>query len=317
MTRVSTFGQNQFIINQMLRSQANLYESQTQMSTGRVSTKFEGYARDANALLATKTVVAQKEAFLAANKELETRLEIQNLALGEIAQQAENLRQQIISSTGLNDGTGFNFEAEGFFSVFVSVLNTQHQGSFVFGGTNNDVPPVNISSVAELVALPDAASAFDNNSIKLSQKVDDNRTIEYGVLANEVGEPIMNAMKRLFEFEAGILPPGAGAFAPAGPMESPLTANQQAFLISELTNVLTAIDNARDYEAINGVHLSSLAALEQRQTQDRDFGRMLASEIENVDLAEAITNLQQDEIQLEATLNVTARLTNLSLIDFI
>jgi flagellar hook-associated protein 3 FlgL len=317
MTRVSTFGQNQFIISQMLRSQANLYESQAQMSTGRVSTKFEGYARDANALLATKTVVAQKESFLSANKELETRLEIQNLALGEIAQQAENLRQQIISSTGLNDGTGFNFEAESFFDVLVSVLNTQHQGSFVFGGTNNDVPPVNISTAAELVALPDAASAFDNNSIKLSQKVDDNRNIEYGVLADEVGEPIMNAMKRLFEFEAGILPPGAGAYAPAGPMESPLTQNQQAFLVSELTNVLTAIDNARDYEAINGVNLSSLAALEQRQIQDRDFGQSLVSEIEDIDMAEAITNLQQDEIQLEATLNVTARLTNLSLIDFL
>jgi len=317
MTRVSTFGQNQFIISQMLRSQANMYESQAQMSTGRVSTKFEGYARDANALLATKTVVAQKESFLSANKELETRLEIQNLALGEIAQQAENLRQQIISSTGLNDGTGFNFEAESFFDVLVSVLNTQHQGSFVFGGTNNDVPPVNISTAAELVALPDAASAFDNNSIKLSQKVDDNRNIEYGVLADEVGEPIMNAMKRLFEFEAGILPPGAGAYAPAGPMESPLTQNQQAFLVSELTNVLTAIDNARDYEAINGVNLSSLAALEQRQIQDRDFGQSLVSEIEDIDMAEAITNLQQDEIQLEATLNVTARLTNLSLIDFL
>jgi len=294
-----------------------MYESQAQMSTGRVSTKFEGYARDANALLATKTVVAQKESFLSANKELETRLEIQNLALGEIAQQAENLRQQIISSTGLNDGTGFNFEAESFFDVLVSVLNTQHQGSFVFGGTNNDVPPVNISTAAELVALPDAASAFDNNSIKLSQKVDDNRNIEYGVLADEVGEPIMNAMKRLFEFEAGILPPGAGAYAPAGPMESPLTQNQQAFLVSELTNVLTAIDNARDYEAINGVNLSSLAALEQRQIQDRDFGQSLVSEIEDIDMAEAITNLQQDEIQLEATLNVTARLTNLSLIDFL
>ena len=63
--------------------------------------------------------------------------------------------------------------------------------------------------------------------------------------------------------------------------------------------------------------LASLAALEQRQTQDRDFGRLLASELEDIDMAEAITNLQQDELQLEASLNVTARLNELSLLRFI
>ncbi len=301
----------------MLRSQTDLFQSQVQMSTGRVSTKFEGYARDNNALLATKTVVSQKEAYLKSNGELDSRLEIQNLALGEIAQQAENLRQQIIKSTGLNDGTGFNFEAEGFFEVLVGLLNTQHQGSYIFAGTNTDVPPVNISTSAELVALADAADAFDNNSIKLTQKVDDNRTMEYGVLADEVGEPILNAMKRLIEFESGILPSGAGAYAPAGPLESPLTENQQAFLVSELSNILTAIDNARDVEAINGVHMAALSGLTDRQIQDRDFGRALAGELQDVDMAVAVTNLQQDELQLEATLNVTARLQKLSLLQFI
>ncbi len=317
MTRVSTFGQNQLIVSQMLRNQAQLFESQQQVTTGRKSTYFEGYARENNTLIATKTVISQKDAFLKSNAELDARLEIQNLSLGAIAGEAEALRQQVIKTTGLNDGTGFNLEVEGVLDTLIGLLNTQHQGSYVFAGTNTDQPPVNITSAADLLALPSVADAFDNNTIKLSQKIDDNRTMEYGVLADEIAAPILESIQRLLQFESGVLPPGAGAFAPPGSFQSPLTQNQQQFLANELSGIVYAIDQIRDVEALNGVRMESLASLEERQIQDRDFGRALAGEIEDVDMAEAVSNLRADEIQLEASLNVTSRLLRVSLLDFI
>lgn len=54
-----------------------------------------------------------------------------------------------------------------------------------------------------------------------------------------------------------------------------------------------------------------------RQEEDRAFLKGFIAEIEEVDITEAITKLNQDQTALEASLNVAARLSRVSLLDFI
>ena len=317
VTRISSFGQNDIILNQMLRNQQRVFEDQRQVVTGRKASSFDGFAGQNSAIISAKTMLAQAQAFMQTNTELQARLEFQNTTLGAIADLGDRLHQELIKAVGRNSGLGLNEVVEDMFQELVSLLNTRFDGKYIFGGTKTDTAPVNVNSVTDLINLATAGDAFDNNAVKSTLKVEENRTLTFGVLADEVALPLLTALRRLLQFENGILPAGAGSFAPAGSFSDPLSENQRQFLVSEFSTIIAAIDAAREAEAINGINLGFLDQLTMRQRDDVTFLKGFVGELEDVDMAEAISNLQRDQIALEVSLHVTARLTEITLLNFI
>ena len=316
-SRVSTFGQSQVLLQQLLRQQESLALSQRQVSTGKVASDFKGLARDANALASAKAVESRNEGYLAGNKQLDQRLEIYNSALGDLADIAETLRQDMIQAVGLNSGKGFIDKVTAAFERATDLLQTKDRGQYVFGGSRTDVPPVNATTTADFLALANSDAIFENNQQKGQARVDDARTVEFGVLADETAGPLMNALHRVLQFNSGTLPTGAAAYAPAGAFGDPLAGNQRDFLVAELQNAIAGIDAIREQEAANGVRLQSLEKVVVRQEEDRAFIKGFIAEIEEVDITEAITRLNQDQTAFEASLNVAARLSRISLLDYI
>ena len=315
MTRVATFGASQFLVSQMLRTQAQMFDSQTKVATGTKSTTYAGYGADNTAILSAKTVLSQRQGFLDSNKELATQLDIQNTALGAIADIADGLRQDLIQAVDLNSAVGLESKIRDKVESLIGFLNTKNGDQYIFSGTNTDQPPVNITSADDLIALANSSDAFSNNDQKLSLKVDDNRVMQYGVLASDVAGPLMDALKRILDFTSGTLPSGANAYAPAGPLNDPLTQKQQQFLISEFQNAVDAIKAARDQESLNGVKMQSLDTLINRQTEDRDFVQSFVTDMTQNDMAEAITNLKADQTQLQAAIQVVGQLNHISLLN--
>lgn len=316
-SRVSTFGQSQVLLQQLLRQQESLAISQRQVATGKVASDFKGLARDANALASAKAVESRNEGYLSGNRQLDQRLEIYNAALGELGDLAESLRQDMIQAVGLNSGKGFIDKVTAIFQRATDLLQTKDRGQYIFAGTRTDTPPVNATTVADFLALASSDDIFENNQQKAQARVDDNRTIEFGLLADETAAPLMNALHRILQFDSGALPPGAAAYAPAGPFGDPLSANQRDFLVAEFQNALDGVQAIRRQEAANGVRLASLEKVIVRQEEDRVFIKNFIAEIEEVDVAEAITKLNRDQLSLEASLNVASRLSRLNLLDFI
>lgn len=316
-SRVSTFGQSQLLLQQLLRQQEALAVTQRQVSTGKIASDFKGLADDANALASAKAVESRTEGYLSGNKQLDQRMQIYNSALGELGDLAETLRQDMIQAVGLNSGKGFIDKVTDAFQRATSLLQTKDRGQYIFAGSRTDAPPVNATTTADFLALPNSDAIFENNQHKAQARVDDARTVEYGVLADETAAPLMNALYRILQFNSGTLPTGAAAYAPAGAFGDPLTGNQRDFLVAEFQNAIAGVDAVREQEAANGVRLASLEKVVVRQEEDKVFIEGFISEIENVDMAEALTRLQQNETAFEASLNVTARLSRISLLDFI
>lgn len=315
--RISSLSQQQLLLDRLLVTKQTNGQLQQQVSTGLKSQNLQGLARESNALLGSKAAASRLDAYMQSNRELQIRLEIQNTALGSIAEVADDLRQDLISTVNLNSSVGFITKIEDTLDRLINLVNTTHAGKFVFGGTRTEQEPINISNTAELLALPTTADAFDNNTLKATQLVDDNRQLEFGQLANEIAEPLLDSIRRILQFHNGTLPAGAGAFTPAGAFQDPLTANQRDFLISEFGNADTAITTARDAEATNGVDLGTIDKLLLRQESDRSFLLGFISDIENVDIAEAISNLQNSETALNASIQVLSRLNQISLLNFL
>lgn len=317
VTRVSSFGQNQTLVNYMMQRQRDLATAQLQVSSGKVSQTYSGIARDANALTDAKSAQSKLEGYLASNMELDRKLELYNSSIGAVADIAEEVRQDMIKAVNLSSGSGLFEKMRGHLEQLSSLLQTRDGDDFIFGGTREDTAPTNVGTVADLLALAAPGDAFQNSQTKQAQNISDDRSMEYGVLADDLAGDLMNVLYRVHQFNAGTLPSGAGAFAPAGAFTDPLSENQRDFLVSEFTNALTAVNSVRTEEARNGVNMATLDRQVELHKTQRNYAEIFVTDIEDVDLSEAINRLNADQTALETTMAVLARLNRNTLLNFI
>jgi len=316
MTRVSSYGQGQALIAQMLRNQSALAVAQERVSTGKQAQEFKELKSDASVLLGARSAVSRVEAQRAANVELAQKLEVYNATFSGLADVAEQVRQDLIGAVNLNSGTGLMDKVRAAFERAKELTNTRYQGQYILGGGRNDSPPATVGGEAAFIALPSGAAALGNGTQRAVQRIDEQQTLQYGELANEVTGPLYDVLQRIMQFENGTLPAGA-AGGPAGSFSSPLSDGQQAFLIGEFDRAVAATATVREAEARNGVRMQTLEQLADRQDEELSYMKGFVSKLEDADPAQAISDLRLGETALEASMQVVARLNRLSLLDFL
>lgn len=317
MSRIGTFGHNQALLNQLLQNQDRLSGLQQQVASGKVADTYKGYARDVAALMGTKSVATQNEDQLKANTELELKLNHYDTNLRAVESVAAQLRQQVYTTIAGGAATGMMDTMDNLLGQTISLLNSKLGGRFVFSGTRTDTQPVNISNRSDLLGLVATADAFDNNDVKAEAKVDQNTTLTFGHLADDVGEPLLEAFRRIMQFNAGTIPTGAGAYAPAGAFSSPLTDNQRQFLESELSRLESVVTGINDIVAQNGINMKNVDSVQKRLNSEKIFISKFVSDVSDADMGEAVANLRNEETAVQASLNVVARLQGLSLLDYL
>ncbi len=318
MTRIGSFQQNQTIIAEMLRNQARSFDTQRQVATGHKAQHFSDIARESPVLIATKTVESRLEGFSQANQTLKLRLDTYDTTLRALEDVGRELKESVLDALTTQSGIGLTDSVTSFFDLTVGLLNTKLDSKYIFGGTNTDEAPVNISTVPALLALPEPpAGAFENNQVTLSAKVDDSLSMDYGILADALGQDLLQAMQRILLFESGTLPVGAGAFGPAGPFNDPLDANQRDFLTAELTQLEVVARDLTTQASLNGINQQKLSEVQVRQEERLTVTKVLIGDLEDVDMAEAISQLNLDEAALESSLAVVSRMTQLTLLNFL
>ncbi len=317
MTRIGTFGQTEALLNNLMQNQSRVQTGQRQVTSGQKSDQYKGIARDVAVLMSTKSAITRNETQTRANTELTLRLEHYDTTVRAVADVAAQLRQEVFGALAGDSATGLMDDLDNLLGRGISLLNSRVNGRYVFSGTRTDTQPVNISNRSDLLGLTATADAFDNNQIKAKAKIDQTQTVEFGILADDIGEPLFEAFRRLMQFNAGTLPSGAGAYAPAGTFSSPLTDNQRQFLMNELSRLETVSAGLNTAAAQNGINMNTVEKVQERMVSEKTFLREFASDIEDVDMAEAISRLQQDQLAVEASYRVVGNLNRLTLMDFI
>ena len=143
-------------------------------------------------------------------------------------------------------------------------------------------------------------SFYKGDSGKLTARIDIKSTVDYGITAGEAGfEKLFRAlyMARIANVEEGNV--------------------DRTSLEAALGLVVEAIEEIPDIRSRIG---SDRRALEETKIRHEDFvvfTKNAISQIEDVDLAEAISRLSFEETQLEASFSLTARLAQLSLANFL
>lgn len=304
MTRISSAMIPQTSMSSLSKAQQSLIEAARQSSAQTRANDLKGYGREAQTLVSAERLVARTQGFIATSRELETRMQIQDVALGRAADVVTKLKEDLFQNVGLESGEGVRVQLEEAFAVLKDSMNTNLGGRFLFGGVLNDRPPVTAATLSDLAAQP-LTTSIEQGAAAQTMRIEEGRTISAGVVADDVISLAMAAIKRLAEFDAG-----AG-----GPFRGDLTAAQKTAIQDELANLSDAFDHILSVQAENGRLSKDVESAAKRQTSQMEALNGAIGQIVDVDLAEVAVRLNQAKFAYEASASVFDTLRNLSLLN--
>lgn len=308
--RISTAGQAQFMLSLINQAGNALNTSQQQVASGKVATEYAGFGSQASLLEATRTAATKADAYQSNTQIAVNQADLQDTQLSSLSDIANQLRATITKAVANNDGSSLSTDIQGIFDQVRQILNSQDaNGNYIYGGDKDNTPPVNITTLAQLVALPSVANAFSNGTLKKSVAVSDSQTVQVGILASDAGTALLQTLKDIATFDAG----PNGNFAAS----TILTKPQSDFLTAEIPVSVNAAASVNTVAASNGIIFNQLKDAVTQQQSLNTLYKGFVSNIEDVDLPTALAQQSQNQIALQAALQVTSKLGQLSLLNFL
>ncbi len=307
VSRVSSFGQQQLLIRGIQENQARVFENQRQISTGRITDEFRGLGGSTGTILGSRSFLSRVESYQQTITTIRGRIDGNDVQVGGIIGAVESLQDNVLAAVANNNAQGFSEQLEQTFQFLTNSLNSNIDGTFQFSGASTGTVPVNVTDLASLAALPSVSDAFDNADIAFEARIADGVDIEFGLLADEVATEAFQVLVDLYNFDNG----------PSGPINGELDATQFAFLQTQVGALNDTIDGLRQTEVDNGLSFNRLNVVEQQHADTVIFLQTFISDQEDVDLAETVTQLNNNQVALEASFQAVASLSRLSLLNFL
>jgi len=308
--RVATSAQTAFFLSQIQHAGNALDKVQEQIASTKNANTYAGFGDKAQVLTATIAANARNDAYTNATKFAVTQTDLQDTQLSSLSSLAASLKKAVSDAVANNDGTTLMTQAKSIFDQAAAILNSKDaNGDYIYSGGKTDVPPVSVSTLAGLVPLAGAAQAFANGDLQKSVQVADGVTVSYSMTASDVATGLMQALKDVADFDAG----GTGNFNAA----STLSSAQNTFLSNSISQIATVYTDLNATAASNGYVSNRLTDAQTQQVSQNTLYKKFTSDIQDTDMAEAATRLSLNQTQLQAALQVTAGLHQLSLLNYL
>jgi flagellar hook-associated protein 3 FlgL len=304
MTRISSAMIPMSAVTDIGKAQQDLVEAARQSSAQTRANDLKGYGREAQTLVSAQRLIARMDGFQATTRELSTRMQIQDVALGRAADAVNKVKQELFQNLGLDSGEGVRSQLEEAFAVLKDAMNTNLGGRYLFGGVENEQAPVTATSLDDLAASP-LTSVIEQGAEPQLMRIEEGRTLQAGVVADDVISDAMASLKRLAEMDNG----------PDGPFGGDLTDVQQAAIQAELTSLNTAFNRVLSAQSENGRLSKEVESASTRLTSRLNALDEAVGGIVNVDLAEVAVRLNQAQFAYQASSSVFNVLRGLTLLD--
>lgn len=305
--RIGSYANTQLMFTHLMKAENGLDISNRQVATGKLADNYAGY-RDKTAIMeGARSASARADANAATAMQAAARLDVQDTQLSQLSELANQIRETLTKAAADRDGTSLMSQLEGYFDQIVGLMNAKDANGYIYAGDNNQTAPVVVDSLADLAALPAVADAFVNGTIKTEVKIGETHNVEVGLLASDLATDLFTLLRQVTQFDAGVDGPFSGTTSPA----------QQTFLESTIVTAIGAQQGVNAQAAANGIHYQTVAQATEQLKASSVVYKGFVSNIEDVDMAQAIAQLNQNQVALQAAFQITSTLNRLSLLDYL
>jgi flagellar hook-associated protein 3 FlgL len=299
--RVATFAISEQMIAAALRTQSTMANQQIQEASGVISSDFAGYGSSTQQILNLQVSVTRSKSYIDAATQADSKIQVMYSTMSSVADLVTQLRSLLTSASNVasTDSTSVTQSAQNMLQQMASLLNTQYDGGYLFGGARTSQAPVDVSSSAyPALTSPSSAdtSYYQGDDQLASVRVSDTQTVSYGVAAdNTAFEQALRAMN--------------------------LVANNSPLSTTTLNEALGLATSAVDAVGVvqSGISNAS-SSIEQAsafQTDYQSFATTLGSDLTSVDVAAVTAQLSTYQAQLTASYAAIAKVQSLNLASYL
>ena len=194
--RIATAQQSAYFLSQINQASAALDTTNQQIASQDVATTYAGFGDQTQVLTATISANARNDAYTTATTLATTQADMQDTQLTSLGTLGDPAQNAVSDAVANNDPTTLMGQVQSIFDQATAILNSKDaNGDYIYSGGKTDTPPVTVSSLSALVALPSVSGAFANGDDKKSVQVADGQTVTFGVTASDVGTGLMQALE--------------------------------------------------------------------------------------------------------------------------
>jgi flagellar hook-associated protein 3 FlgL len=304
MQIISTSTAYNTVLSNLMTAETREGNISAQVSSGENATDLQGYASNAETLIAMQTVQSQVTGFISTGQVLTAKLSSQATGLSQVGDAITSASSAVTNALAAGSGDDLMASLQSAFNNAVQGMNTTFNGQYVFGGGQVTTAPVTATQLSDLTAAPSIASLFNNDQVIQSAQVNQNTTLPTGILASSIGTPLFNVLQTIEAYNQG----------PNGPLTGTLTAAQTTFLQGQITALTNASNALNTVSGQNGLVQSEVASTQTDLNNQQTSLQTMSGDITNTNMAQAASNLQQAQLAIQASAKVFAALESSSLV---
>ena len=305
MYRVANYAQHTLTQSYAMRTQSSLADRQIAVASGKQGQFYQDIASKSSELVNVERSVVRTQQF---NRNIDTavtRLGIMESSVGIMVDRATevlSILSSALSGQNISDVPLEEFAAT-FLSEVESLMNTQHEDRYLFAGSQTNNPAVDLTDVnyTPQAGLPGTFTAdfdyYQGDTLQLTVRSAETFETPYGVTADDPAfEELLRALSYMDYAGANL---------------------DDAVLEEAYSLMKSAIDGLSDLQGRIGASTKVLDSAKNGHEDYLTYATNLISTLEDVDVAAATTELAQDEVQLQASYLSIARITDLSLLNYL
>lgn len=299
--RISNLALQQTTVKQMLNLQSGLAKIQGQISSGQNASTFTDLATagDLQQVTSLETQLQQVNNYVTNNGIVTNQVNAATTAVGNLISVATNVRNLI--TTRLSPAgtvTPVDSEAQSFLSTIQDALNTNYAGTYIFAGGQTNTPPVgDINSISNIVNGVATSNYYKGDDTQLKVNNSDNTALTYNVTADSPGfQQLIGAINLAVTAQAN---------------------NDNSGFTNALNMVNNAITNITAVQTTLSDTGSALSQISSSQQNVQEYLNQYISADVATDIPSATVQATLDETSLEATYQVFAKISQLSLTQYL
>ena len=305
---ISSLAQTQQIIQQLGALQTRGSDLQQQITTGLKSQSYAGLAPQAAQLVSLAATQSQQQGYIDTINTVNTRLQTMSLATSTMATLVQQFGSTLESNAYNTTGNTVQTQAKSLLAQMGDYLNTQDGEGYVFSGAETATAPYDASGLpnpGDLVTPVNVAPPsgyYAGDSTVNQAQVDQGLNVQYGVTGDN---PAFEQAIRALNFIAN-----SGSFNSTNPADV-ANVNQAQQLLT------TAATQLQQVTATIGMNQSNLNTELTAHQNSLSLAKGTVGDIENIDPAQVITQLDALQTQLTASYQTVSILQNLTLATYL